>query len=320
MNQKDYDKALADLSESIRLDPGFVVAYDARSLVHRRKGDLDKAIADLDEVIRLDPKGVQAYVSRGEVQALKGKYDKAMADFSKAIELEPKNPWRWERRGVIYVRQGKWDPAIADLSKMVQLEPTNACALAWLASARLGAGRPDEYRKDFAEMLRRFGQTDRPVHAYLVAATCTVGPDATADWPSVVALAEKAANRNPNRWGYVCVLGAVLYRAGRFEEAVQRLTQADQLAKDDYLVPAEPWFFLAMAHHRLGHGEESKKWLGNAVAWTENALREHEQGVKEFPWIPAIKVKLLRQEAEALLKSGPVNAPQNKEGQQKPKP
>jgi tetratricopeptide (TPR) repeat protein len=207
----------------------------------------------------------------------------------------------------MYVPLGKWDAAIADLSKAAQLEPDNAGWWAWLAPARLGAGRPDEYRKDFAEMLQRFGQTDKPFDAYLVAATCAVGPDATADWPTVVGLAEKAAHADPASWEYLHVLGAVLYRAGQLEEAVRRLAQADQLVADDLAKgrsappPACPWFFLAMAHHRLDHVEESKKWLDKAVVWTDKTVREYEQGIQHLPWIAVLKLKLFRAEAEALI-------------------
>jgi tetratricopeptide (TPR) repeat protein len=263
---------------------------------------------------------VQAYVSRGDLHVLKREYEKALADFSKPIELGPENSGRWVSRARVYVRQGKWDAAVADLSQAVQLDPANAEWWIWLASARLGAGRPDEFRKDFAGMLQRFGQTDNPHDAAHVAECCVLAPDATADWPSVIALAEKSTSSDPNRWGYGCVLGAVLYRAGRFEDAVQRLTQADQLAKDDFLTAAEPWFFLAMAHHGLGHSEEAKQWLDKAMAWTENAQQQQEQGVEEFDLMHAVRLRLLRQEAETLLKPDTGNAPQIKDGQPTPKP
>jgi hypothetical protein len=39
---------------------------------------------------------------------------------------------------------------------------------------------------------------------------------------------------------------------------------------------------LSMAHHRLGHREEAKKWLDKAVAWTEQVFREAEQGTADL--------------------------------------
>jgi formylglycine-generating enzyme required for sulfatase activity len=55
------------------------------------KGEYDKAIADCTEAIRLDPKHVEAYHNRGVAYWNKGEYDKAIADFTEAIRLEPTN-------------------------------------------------------------------------------------------------------------------------------------------------------------------------------------------------------------------------------------
>ena len=47
-------------------------------------GDLDKAIADLTEIIRLDPNTVEYYSARAELYAKKGDGDKAAADYIEA--------------------------------------------------------------------------------------------------------------------------------------------------------------------------------------------------------------------------------------------
>ena len=44
-------------------------------------GDHDKAIADFSEAIRLDPKRADAYYGRGTAYGHKGEYDKAIADY-----------------------------------------------------------------------------------------------------------------------------------------------------------------------------------------------------------------------------------------------
>src|SRR5262249_37864389 len=60
-SKKDYDGAIADYNEAIRIDPSqaltyHVVAYVNRARIYSDKKDYDRAIADYSEAIRLDPK------------------------------------------------------------------------------------------------------------------------------------------------------------------------------------------------------------------------------------------------------------------------
>jgi tetratricopeptide (TPR) repeat protein len=51
----DLDRAIADFSEAIRLNPLFASAYHERGVAHRAKGDHTRAVADQEVAIRLDP-------------------------------------------------------------------------------------------------------------------------------------------------------------------------------------------------------------------------------------------------------------------------
>ena len=73
----DFDKAIDDNTEAIRLDPKDAEAYYNRSVDYWRKGDYDKAIADCTEAIRLNPKLAEAYFGRGCACGEKGDYDRA---------------------------------------------------------------------------------------------------------------------------------------------------------------------------------------------------------------------------------------------------
>ena len=56
--EKDWDRAVADYSEAIRLEPQNMSYYRARSNAWFGKGDQDKAIRDIDEAIPLKPQEV----------------------------------------------------------------------------------------------------------------------------------------------------------------------------------------------------------------------------------------------------------------------
>src|ERR1700719_1231093 len=86
----DYDRAIADLSESIRLDPD-AACFTCRGNAYKAKGEYDRAIADFNEAIRLDPKNADAYDGRGDAYKAKGDNDRAITDYGEAIRLDPKN-------------------------------------------------------------------------------------------------------------------------------------------------------------------------------------------------------------------------------------
>ena len=81
-------------------------------------------------------------------------------------------------------------------------------------------------------MLDRFGKSEKPEEAHWAAWTCVLGADAVADWSGPLAAAERAAKSDTKSFQYQTTFGAVLYRAGRFDEAVQRLAEADRLLKE----------------------------------------------------------------------------------------
>ena len=81
----EYDKAIADYSEAIRLDPRNATTYCNRGDLWREGGEHDKALADYGEAIRLDWRCGDAYSNRGDLWREKGEHDKAIADYNEAV-------------------------------------------------------------------------------------------------------------------------------------------------------------------------------------------------------------------------------------------
>src|SRR5712691_7695697 len=61
----ENDRAIADYSQSMRLDPKYASPHNGRANSYRDKGDNDRAIAEYNEAIRLDPRYSLAYNGRG---------------------------------------------------------------------------------------------------------------------------------------------------------------------------------------------------------------------------------------------------------------
>jgi len=87
----DYDLAIADLTEAIRLEPNFAPTYLSRGMAYANKKDDIQSILDYTEVIRLSISNAlvaNAYYNRGVAYERQGSY-KAVEDFEKASSLDP---------------------------------------------------------------------------------------------------------------------------------------------------------------------------------------------------------------------------------------
>jgi len=134
----EYDAAIHNFDEALRIDPKFVPAYDNRGTVEMARGDLARAIADYDQAIRLDPKDSIAFGNRGLAYKSKGDLTRAMADYDRAIQIEPQFARAHYNRGVIYGKKGDYSRAIADFHEAIRLDPKDPSpynSAAWLLAS-----------------------------------------------------------------------------------------------------------------------------------------------------------------------------------------
>jgi tetratricopeptide (TPR) repeat protein len=89
-DQGEYDRAVHDLREAVRLDPAFPDAFNSLGIAHEGKGDPEKAIGDFTEAIRLDPNFAIAIFNRGLAYQRLGRAKQAAADFAHAREVGPR--------------------------------------------------------------------------------------------------------------------------------------------------------------------------------------------------------------------------------------
>ena len=82
--------------------------------------DFQGAIEDLSEAIRLDPQNSRCYGLRGTAYYEMGRYEKSIEDDSKAIDLHS-DPTYLYNRAESYYKTGKDDEALSDLSHALEL-------------------------------------------------------------------------------------------------------------------------------------------------------------------------------------------------------
>jgi tetratricopeptide (TPR) repeat protein len=78
------------------------IIFTNRGNAYNSKGDYDRAIQDFSQAIRLDPKCAYAFNGLGNAYNAKGEYDRAIQDYDQAIRLNPNFAYAFNGRGNSY--------------------------------------------------------------------------------------------------------------------------------------------------------------------------------------------------------------------------
>jgi TPR repeat protein len=264
----DINKALADYNEAIRLNPNYVGAYSFRGGVYEKKGDLDNAIADYTMATRY-PNDAVPYWNRGNVYRKKGDTDKAIADYTTAIRIDP-NYWAaYYGRSSTYEDMGDYERAIADSTKAIQIAPTRADGYYLRGTISYDKGNVDNAIADYTEAIRL-----RPDAGgyYLRGATYNKKGDldkAIADYTESIRLEPKYAYQYGSR-------GIAYGDKGDFDKAIADFTEAIRLNPND----ARVYEYRGRSHTELGHVQEAICDLERSLELSPN--NENATAVREL--------------------------------------
>jgi tetratricopeptide (TPR) repeat protein len=124
----DFDHAIADFNEALRLDPTHAAAMNGRAIVWYRQGAFDRAIADFEGAIRLNPKDGAIRCNLGTVWRDKGDFDRAIIEYTEAVRVDSRVSICLGTRGEAWRLKGDLDRALADQDQAIRSNPTIALA------------------------------------------------------------------------------------------------------------------------------------------------------------------------------------------------
>ena len=182
-----FDRAIPDFDEAIRLDPNYADAFYNRANAYAERRQYDRAIADYEAAIKLNPKDIWAAIKgRATAIALKneldaktsanipatpkmaseeftardvtlrneGEHDSAIVDFDEVIQRYPVEARVFGLRGGACATKDQHDRAIAKFDEAIRIDPKEASAFNGRACRYLIKGQYDRAIADFDEAIR----------------------------------------------------------------------------------------------------------------------------------------------------------------------
>ena len=172
LKKNEYDRAIQDFDESVRINPNYAKAFNNRGVAHQRKGEYERAIENFDEAIRLDSDYAIAFANRANAHQKTGEYGRAAQDYSEVIRLQPRydqlmrlqpelqSEWKrtletvWNERCWTRAIIGELQAALADCDEALRIQPNVAAVFDSRGFTHLKMGQWDTAVTDYNSALR----------------------------------------------------------------------------------------------------------------------------------------------------------------------
>jgi tetratricopeptide (TPR) repeat protein len=283
-----WAQAEADLIKAIQLNPGDIEILRERNRIWIGLGRADEIAAEYADRLDRATAGPNWDTERSRIALELAEWDEV---FTRLTRRRPDDPFLWIGRGRFNALHDRWRESAADYARGVKLRGPSIewyeyAAVLCLAGDAAGA-------RDFVSWAAEgTGQTDDPYTAFVLARMCGIVRDSPVAPARALRWAEAAAAKGKIPKG-LSPQGILLYRAGRYREAIESLEGPE--AVEGYLnQKAQNWLVLAMAHFRLKDVATARRWLDRAIT----SIPTRAGDIPPPNWVG---IQLLRREAEALI-------------------
>jgi tetratricopeptide (TPR) repeat protein len=167
------------------------------------------------------------------------------------------------------VRYGRWNAAARDFKALLEIQPGEITNWHDFVVLQLKLGNEHEYKVACKRLLERFSNATDWYTTNSAAWSLSLGPDAGVDPEQIVSLARRALKLKPDDYSATNTLGAALYRAGRYQEALETLERAIALHGGGGL--GFDMLLMALVKQALGQADEAREWCKRGVRWTRDA-------------------------------------------------
>ena len=137
----ERDERLRKFDDAIAASPEDAYLFFLRGDVESSIGDFDGAVADYSQAIKLDPKDSKALNARCFAAVLADKVtQQTLSDCDESLRLSPKDEYTLDSRGFSNLRLRRFDEAISDFDAAISIRHDFASSLYGRGIARLAVG------------------------------------------------------------------------------------------------------------------------------------------------------------------------------------
>jgi tetratricopeptide (TPR) repeat protein len=122
-NRDELDRAIADFSEAIGIDPETVGCFTCRCAARLVAGQLADALEDCNEALRRKPNNGAALQNRGFTEIQLEVFVFAIADFNAGLKLSPTDPEKLYGRGLARQKKGDQPGGDSDIAAAKGIKP-----------------------------------------------------------------------------------------------------------------------------------------------------------------------------------------------------
>lgn len=130
---KEFDKALAQFNKVPATSPFFGEATVHSAYIMKTKGRVEEAIGIIEGALAQKKDQPQVYAMYASLLDERGDYKKALDMLSGAVEQFPENAQLRFFYGTLFDRTGKKDRVITEMKKVLEIEPKHIQAMNYLA-------------------------------------------------------------------------------------------------------------------------------------------------------------------------------------------
>jgi protein O-mannosyl-transferase len=228
--QKKYDEAIVHYTAALKLNPDSAVAENNLARIFHTLGRFDEAIEHYNAALEIDPKLALAHNNLGILLIQKGNLVEGVKQLREALQLKPENAETEFNLALALNEQSQWSEAAGLFAKTLGSHSADPKAHFEFAVALAHLKRTRQAMSEYAAVL--LIQPDLP--EALDGLAWILSTDANADFRNgaeAVKMAERAceltAHQDPVK---LKTLAAAYAETGRFEEAINTLRTANELA------------------------------------------------------------------------------------------